>query len=518
MNSRNSFIPFIYFFFVAGMLTTANLHGQHKQKDAHPAIANFDKEGRQMIRYSNVGDALDAHDGEIAFFDGNYYLYGTSYDCGFEWQNKHAAFCGFKVYVSKDMEHWTDMGFLFDGQTKVWQTRCNGNTYGCFRPHVIYNRKTKKYVLWINVYDNISGYRVFTSKTPVGPFEEVAEPTLTVNATAPSGGLNNGDHDTFVDDDGNAYIAYTDWRRKGSIVIEKLSADYLSGAGEGFSTVTEQGTEAPGMFKRNGIYYVVYSDPNCGYCSGTGASYKMAKSPLGPWSESKKISDNSCGGQPSFVSTIKLNSNQIYLFGSDLWNDAARNEALANYYWSPLIFNTDGTILPLDCSQHFTVTGKKIVKTSPAPTQSGSYKGPSDLCLGTRLIQTFAAPQTGLLNTIYLPLYKKGNPDFDLKIEIYATDEQNKPTGEALFNKTISPKSIGWAIKRQILSPKIYISKGTGYCIMLSSETTTGSFGYTYDRQPVAIHGAYLSKVQGDTVKTESEKKVYFNLNIASNK
>lgn len=33
------------------------------------------------------------NDGEIALFDGIYYLYGTSYDCDYEWGNKSAPFC-----------------------------------------------------------------------------------------------------------------------------------------------------------------------------------------------------------------------------------------------------------------------------------------------------------------------------------------------------------------------------------------------------------------------------------------
>ncbi|MCO5934943.1 hypothetical protein NAF17_05290 [Mucilaginibacter sp. RB4R14] len=45
----------------------------------------------------------------------------------------------------------------------------------------------------------------------------------------PFAGLNNGDDNTFIDDDGTAYLAFTDWRTKGSITIEKLSADYLTG-------------------------------------------------------------------------------------------------------------------------------------------------------------------------------------------------------------------------------------------------------------------------------------------------
>lgn len=272
------------------------------------------------------------------------------------------------------------------------------------------------------------------------------------------------------------------------------------------------------MFKRNGIYYVIYSDPNCGYCSGTGASYKMAKSPLGPWSESKKISDNSCGGQPSFVSTIKLNSNQIFLFGSDLWNDGAKNEALANYYWSPLTFNSDGTIKPLDCGQNFKVTGKQLFKMTPGDTLTGSFKGSSEIAAGVKLIQTFTSSKTGTLNKIYLPLYKKGVPDKGLKVELYTTDGKDKPNGEALFSQIILPQNLGWAIKRQILSPKIHVTKGAVYCLMISSETSDGSYGYTYNRQDELSNDASISKIQKDSIITETGKKINFSINIRSSK
>lgn len=446
-------------------------------------ITNFDKQGNQIIRYSDVGDAIDAHDGEIALFNGTYYLYGTSYDCGFEWQNKNAAFCGFKVYASKDMQTWTDKGYLFNANTNVWQTRCNGNTYGCFRPHVIFNKKTDLYVLWINVYDNVSGYRVFTSKYPVGPFTEVAEPKLAVNTSAPAGGLNNGDHDTFVDDDGTAYLAYTDWRRKGAIVIEKLSSDYLTGTGEVSQSVTDSQTEAPGMFKRNGLYYVVYSDPNCGYCSGTGASYKTSSSALGPWSDSKKISDNSCGGQPSFVSTIKLGGGNVYLFGSDLWNNAAKNEALANYYWAPLTFNPDGSIIPMTCDQPFKVAGSKISRI-PAKSIKNSIKAPNDIAGYTKRSQIFAADKSGTLKMIRLPLYKAGAVNQDLKIDIYQADQHGNPGTSPLFSQVIPAGQIGWSIRQQTIRPKIKVTKGNHYCLILSSATTAGGYGYTYDSMP----------------------------------
>src|SRR6185312_7859021 len=98
MNLKKILSAFSCLLAVGVCFINGNAYGQKRYKDANLSIVNFDKKGRQIIRYSNLGDALDAHDGEIAFFNGTYYLYGTSYDCGFEWQNKSAAFCGFKVY------------------------------------------------------------------------------------------------------------------------------------------------------------------------------------------------------------------------------------------------------------------------------------------------------------------------------------------------------------------------------------------------------------------------------------
>ncbi|WP_255563241.1 family 43 glycosylhydrolase [Mucilaginibacter sp. 21P] len=427
------------------------------------------------MRYSTAGDAVDAHDGEIAQFNGVYYLYGTSYDCGFEWGNKGAPFCGFKVYSSKDLNNWTDRGYLFDAKTKIWQTRCDGKTYGCFRPHVIYNKLTKLYVLWINVYDNVVGYRVFTSRSPVGPFTEVAEPILAVNGDMPAAGLNNGDHDTFVDDDGIAYLAYTDWRTKGTIVIEKLSADYLTGTGEHVKAVTSGETEAPGLFKRNGRYYVTYSDPNCGYCSGTGTSYKTAMSPLGPWSEGKRISDNSCGGQPSFVSTIKINSQAVYLYGSDLWNNAAKNEALANYYWAPLTFAADGSINPLKCYETYRLP--KAIPQSAAGSATKNFLSKCDIAADLQRSQSFVAGKTGKLSRLSITAFKTGSTDQNLETAIYVADENGLPQGKPLYKSNIDAKNIGWSAKNVYLKPSLSVHKGHRYAIVLHSNTTTGCYG-----------------------------------------
>lgn len=459
-------------------------------------ITNF------QTRFDLAGDAIDAHDGEIAFFDGKYYLYGTSYGCGFEWGNKAAPFCGFKVYESTDLAHWEDKGALFNANTPVWQSRCNGSTYGCFRPHVIYNKNTKQYVLWINVYDNSVGFRVFTSSSPGGPFTEVANPTLAVNTDSPVAGLNNGDHDTFVDDDGTAYIAYTDWRTNGTIVIEKLTADYLSGTGEHVKAVTAGRTEAPALFRRKNMYYVTYSDPNCGYCSGTGTSYKTASSPLSPWSDGKKISDSSCGGQPSFVSVIHLKDDVMYLYGSDLWNNAAKNEALANYYWAPLEFASDGSILPMNCQAKTTVTlakgaaGYQLDKTEAIE----GFTSFCDISGSGQRTQLFEAKRSGTLRKVTFTTFKTGHPDAGLQVLI--TDA----SGKILSTSQMPADSISWSPKNIIIHPGIKVKAGKRYQILLKSATTKGCYGIELSNNG---NGAGYSSDKGNHFVVEKKMLKY---------
>ncbi len=474
-------------------------------------IRNFSKSGDQATRFDVDGHAVDAHDGKISYYNGTFYLYGTSYDCGFEWQNEVARFCGFKSYSSKDLVHWKDEGFLFDAQTTTWQSRCDGKTYGCFRPHVVYNKKNKNYVLWVNVYDNVSGYRVFTSKSPTGPFTERAQPDVQVNSDKPEGELNNGDHDLFIDDDGTGYLAITDWRTTGTIAIEKLTDDYLSGTGEVKTMITSGKTEAPGLFKRNGIYYVTYSDPNCGYCGGTGTSYKMADSIMGTWSEGTKISDNSCGGQPSFVSMLKPDSEIIYLYGSDLWNDGAKNEALANFYWAPLEFNEDGSIKPMECLKSFTLKGINTSADSSATDES--YKATCDIGGNIQRSQTFIADDSGALKSFYLTTLKSGYPDDDLTLAFYEKGKSNKKG--LLGEVNIPADSLRWSARRIEVHPDIELKKGKQYEVVLKSNTKSGCYGYAYNSSE-SNTGALLSisKDQGKSFKPDDNRKLKFDLTI----
>jgi hypothetical protein len=91
-----------------------------------------------------------------------------------------------------------------------------------FRVHVVYNPRTHLYVLWVNLNGGGGGdYAVGTSATPEGPFAFVHA----VRAGRPSG----GDFDILVDDDGAAYLIYTETRGH-TMAAERLTDDFLASA------------------------------------------------------------------------------------------------------------------------------------------------------------------------------------------------------------------------------------------------------------------------------------------------
>jgi hypothetical protein len=487
-------------------------------------VTNFDSAGNQVVRFDTRGNAVDAHDGQLAVFNGVYYLYGTSYDCGYQWQVQGSPFCGFKVYSSTDLVHWADRGYLFDPTSSTWQTRCNGSTYGCYRPHAIFNAATGRYVLWINVYDNRVGYRVFTATAPTGPFTEAAEPTLAVNSTAPAAQLNNGDHALFVDDDGTAYLAYTDWRSGGDIVIERLDQTYLSGTGA-YVRLGQSATEAPALFRRGGTFYLTYSDPNRGYAT-TGTSYRSATSPLGPWSAGTNLTTSSCGGQPAFVTPIPTTSGTAYVYGSDLWNNGSPNEALANYFWMPLSFDGNGAIrhFPDPCPASFAIdlaTGSAgSEQPSPDLDQSGGqvgYRPYCDIGRGVARVQTFVPSRSGTLTSATYTSFQSGSPDAGLEMQIVPADESFRPSGPALFATVVPQYSVGWSPRAVTVYPNIAVTAGARYGIVVKSANTTGCYGFVHnDSAPYPGGGEGYSSDSGATFRPEPGRTAKFETTVSA--
>jgi hypothetical protein len=295
----------------------------------------------------------DIHGGMVFQSSSRYYWIGDAYGCGFVLGAADAKYCGAVGYRADSLRGpWAGPTLLFD--PAPWQARCAAPNYGCFRPHVVWNANTQDWRLWINVAMNFASfsYAVFSADEPLGPYRYIGDAKLSVAFDLPR----YGDESLFADG-ADGYVAYTVIGKDGrhSIAIERLDASYRMGTGESTLLPVKQWIESPSMFKREGLYYLAYSDPICAFCTGAGTSYAVGRSPLGPWMETQHpIHRDSCGSQLSSINAV----DGLWLYQSDRWN-GSMDEASASQWWGELEFR-GSTILPLAC-------GSTLSGWHPAP-------------------------------------------------------------------------------------------------------------------------------------------------------
>jgi beta-xylosidase len=515
-------------------------------------LVNFNGSGNQVIRFDVDGNAIDAHDGDIRYFNGKYYLYGTSYNCGFQYTMGDGPFCGFKSYSSTDFVHWKDEGFLFNAQTSQWQDRCD--SFGCFRPHVLFNAQTNQYVLWFNQpnddtnTDAPSAYFVLVSNTPTGPFVESPAPTLAHYRGGPLWGT-NGDHNLFLDDDGAAYIVY-DAIGPTTFNIEKLDSSFTKSV-QLTAQVPFHG-EAPALFKRQGIYYLLESG-YCGYCGGVALQYQSATSLAGPWSSAMPLSPDSCGGQETNV--LELGTNTIFM--SDLWYQGPqfseagfyrywRNEGRANYYWGPLTFNSDGTLQSITRSASTTnpfpgtLSSQNVASGLDQSSGVDGFTQTCDIAGNIQRLQTFKPGSSGLLTLLSVTTFQSGGgykytwniqegqpgydpfqqnslipynqlvPDADLTIDLVDVNASGNPGNVLGFytvprlTKTNQPAGgIGFSPRKVSVQPNIFVQAGHEYGIRLHAAITTeGCYGVTYNDSGIYSNGRELKSTDGGATFT----------------
>ena len=264
-------------------------------------------------------------------------------------------------------EYFTDLykDYTSDQLDNVY--RCiNDTTAVIERPKMIYNEKTKQYVLWFHAdgptETSTADYAaasagVAVSDSPTGPFRFIDRYRLNTcpedqeDKFPESKGMAR-DMNLFVDDD-TAYIIYSSEENL-TMYISRLDEEYTY-----LDTPPEEAVngvdfirifpgaqrEAPAVFKRKGIYYMMTSgatgwDPNQ-------ARYWMAESLIGEW---VNMGDPSIGDtkattfdtQSTCIFAVDEEAGE-YIYMGDRWN----SEDLTNsrYIWLPLEFDNEGKMM-----------------------------------------------------------------------------------------------------------------------------------------------------------------------------
>ena len=273
-------------------------------------------------------------DPDVAIYGGQYWVFPTT-------SKVYAQQTYLDAFSSPDLINWTKHRNVLTTRDISWAE------YAVWAPAPI--ERNGKYYLYFAANDiqsnsQLGGIGVAVADQPQGPYQDaIGRPLI--------GEFHNGaqpiDQDVWIDDDGQAYMYYGGHRHAN---VAKLNKDMTSfgtfSDGSTFKEITPQGyVEGSQMFKRNGVYYLMWSE---GGWTGPdyAVAYAMSDSPTGPFDRLDKI----LAQDPNVARGAGHNS-VINVPGTDVWyilyhrrpldqtDGNSRVLALDRMY-----FNSDGTI------------------------------------------------------------------------------------------------------------------------------------------------------------------------------
>lgn len=275
--------------------------------------------------FDDQGRIVNAHGACIVEEDGRFYLFG-------EWKSdKSNAFSGFACYSSDDCVHWKFENVVLRAQPS-----------GILGPNRVGERvkvmkcpETGEYIMLMHADDmsyNDPYIGLATCESIAGDYQ-LQGPLLYKGKP-----IRRWDMGTFQDGDGRGYLLI----HHGPIYC--LSKDYRSVEKE--VAYVEGAGESPAMFKKDNLYYLLYS--NLTSWEKNDNFYFTASKIEGPWIKrglfcpKGKLTYNS---QSTFVFPLKHGNDTVPIFMGDRWSYPLQASA-ATYVWMPLCVNGTEIAIP----------------------------------------------------------------------------------------------------------------------------------------------------------------------------
>lgn len=297
------------------------------------------------------GDTINAHAGCIVYSNGTYYWFGEKRTFGLENHGK------VELYKSANLFVWHHVGTVLDLSSLEGQ-------YSVERPKVIYNEKTKKYVMWLHIelhgkYNTgMAGVAISNKIDGEYKFHSQFYPNAGIKAFKNYYGVNNStyqasadgiyeldlkkgqmfrDFTIFQDTDDKAYVIYES-ESNYSLQVAELDDTYTKLTGKYTRILIGGKNEAPIVINKNNKYYLITSGLN-GF-KPTGARLAISDNIFGPW---VSIDEPVVNGSTHDIGTtfdsqgafaFKIAETNNFIFVADRWNE--KNLKDSTYIWLPV--------------------------------------------------------------------------------------------------------------------------------------------------------------------------------------
>lgn len=278
-----------------------------------------------MPWFDDHGNIVNAHGACIVEEKGKYYLFG-------EWKSDESnAFPGFSCYSSDDLVNWKFERVVLTVQP---DGILGPNRVG-ERVKVMKCPSTGEFVMFMHADD--MGYKdpyigYATCKTINGEYQ-LQGPLLYQGKP-----VQRWDMGTFQDTDGKGYLLIHHgpvYRLSDNYRSIEMEVAHVKGSGE-----------SPAMFKKDGIYYMLYS--NLTSWEKNDNFYFTAPKIEGPWTKQGLFCPEGTltyNSQSTFVFPLKRGNDTIPMFMGDRWSYPHQASA-ATYVWMPMQVNGTKLSIP----------------------------------------------------------------------------------------------------------------------------------------------------------------------------
>src|SRR4051812_37728110 len=273
------------------------------------------------------GDVVQAHGGGIIKVGRYYYWFGES-------RNADSSFKAVAVYRSTDLKTWK---FRNNALTQASAPELASSNIE--RPKVMYNASTGQFVMWMHK-EAATDYAQARAAVAVSSTVDGAYSYR--GSFRPLDTYMSRDITTFVDDDGTGYMVSSANENR-DLNVYRLTADY-TGVAALVRTWPGDVREAPALFKRNGVYFMLTSGAT-GW-SPNQQKYSSATAITGTWSAWSNVGDATAyGSQTAYVLPIAGTSTTSYLYLGDRWGNSIGGTVNdSRYVWLPLRFPSSTTL------------------------------------------------------------------------------------------------------------------------------------------------------------------------------
>ncbi len=306
--------------------------------------------------YDTNGEIINASDGGIIYADGVYHWYGMALrPLPFNGAGKggQTTTTGIVMYKSKDLQNWEYEGVILP---------CSDDPahplYGPMRferPKIIYNDKTKQFVLWCHYvkYPGDHGFKDGTGDAGVAVCDTVNGTYKWLGYSRPIDDIGYvRDCTLYKDRDGSAYFVYD--RQTGDswdgddvdrcIHIVKLSDDYTTFTNEYKRIQEAYWREAACLTYYDGYYFMITSDLTS--WDFNQARYYRAKDIFGPWEDMGDpcVDDDdhlTFHSQGTYIFQVEGKEN-LHIFMAERHN--TDNFLNCSYIWLPIEFKEDHSL------------------------------------------------------------------------------------------------------------------------------------------------------------------------------